>query len=481
MMSSGRIASLVALVVVIVAAVVLIGGSDGDRYVVRAELANADGLRSKAAVKISGVPGGTIKDVKITSRDTALVTMELDEGAGPIGRDASLTVRPTDLLGERFADLHPGNLKNPAQSGSQIPLSRTGSSTDLDELLDMLDADTRTRLGILVNEMGIGFTGRGGDLADLLRRMPRSLGKSRRLIASVAAENAKLKRLIEQGDRVASSVEGRRDQLGEFVDSASAAFRALGDSRRDLSATVANAPAGLAALQDTLGRLRRASVSLRPAAKQLNRVAQPLTSTLRALEPFAASAAPTFRKARQVAPSLQRLGVGATPHVRRLAPTARQLRRILQDAVPSIDQLDRRAMKDLLWFIQNWSLALRGRDNLGHFLGGKMQVSTDQLEVLFASYFGGGPKSPNAASDKPRRGSPKAESKAPLEPITKRVPKVRVPIPDVKEVTSKITETVTGITEKLLPKRSAPGGGTGSAPNQAPAGDVTTLLDFFLG
>jgi virulence factor Mce-like protein len=478
-MTGRRIAAVIALMAVVAVAVVLMGGSDDDGYVVRAELANADGLRTDGSVKIAGITGGTITDVDVTSRDTVLVTMKLDDTAGRIGRGASLTVRPTDLLGERYADLNPGDRKHPEPSGSRIPLSRTGSSTDLDELLDMLDADTRTRLGILVNELGIGLTGEGGRLGELLRRMPVSLDQGRRLLAGVVAENVRLKRLIEQGDRVAASVAGRRDQLGALVGSASAALRAVADARRELSATIAQAPGGLAALRDTLGRLRTASVSLRPAADQLSHVAQPLTATLRALKPFAASASPTLQEARRVAPSLRRLGDGATPHVRRLAPTAGRLRRVLEEAVPSLDEIDRRAMKDLLWFTQNWSLALRGRDSLGHFLGANFMVSSEQLQALLDSYLGGGPKSPGAVSKRAHR-SPSPATKPVSKPAPIRVPVPRVKVPPAKEVVSKVTDTVTGITKKLLPKLGS-GAASGSTSQQEPSTrDITLLLDYLL-
>jgi phospholipid/cholesterol/gamma-HCH transport system substrate-binding protein len=474
-MNARSIATIALVVVAVTAVVVLVGGSGGDRYVVRAEMANASGLRTDAAVKISGVTAGTIADVEVTPRDTAIFTIELDEGAGPIGRGARLRARPSDLLGERYADLSPGDASQPQPSGSMIPLSRASASTDLDEVLDMLDADTRTRVGILVNEMGIGLSGNGKHLAELLRGLPSSLEESQELLAGVAAENVRLRRLISEGARVAASVEGRRDRLGALVDSAAAGLHAIADARTQLGTTIDQAPGGLEALRETLGRLRTASVSLRPAADQLSRVAAPLTTTLRDIKPFADSASGTLKEARRVAPSLKRLGDRATPHVRRLAPTSRRLRRILTDAVPSIKQIDHRAMKDLLWFIQNWARALKGRDNLGHFLGGKMSITIDQLEQLLDGYL-----VPAATGkSKPRRPEPARKRPSLPAVVNKVVPKVSGKGVDLPPVVTKaadiVNQIVTGVTDKLLPKRA--GGGAQQPP---PENAASGLLDFLL-
>src|SRR5439155_9426763 len=125
----------------------------------------------------------------------------------------------------------------------------------------------------------------------------------------------------------------------------------------------------LTQLQGTLTRLASASAALAPTAVYLRRTAPPLTKTLRALPAFADAAKGTLAKARAVAPDRRRLGVGGTPTVRRLEPTSQLLKGLGQAATRGVSQRERRGMEDMLWFVQMWARAMKGRDALGHFIG----------------------------------------------------------------------------------------------------------------
>lgn len=414
-----------AAVAVVAALIFLTGG--GDEYIVRAELQNAGGLRPNASVKIAGVPGGKVKKVEITGRDTAIAILKVNEEAAPIGRGATIQIRPTDLLGERYADMHPGDVSKPQPSGSLIPVKRTQAPVELDDVLNMLDVDTRTRLRIMINEFGIALGGRGADFHQLLEEMPTALDKARALVGEVASENVKLKQLIEQGDRITATIHPKRDKLGDLFTEASRMLGAVADRREELGQTVANAPGALTQLRATLTRLDSASASLRPAARDLRRAAPPLAATLRALPAFADSAEGTLVKARSVAPALRRLGVGATPTVKRLEPTAGLLQDVAREAKPGLAQLDRRGMEDLLHFVQVWARAMKGRDNLGHFIGALVIGNEQVFQSAIDSYVNSA-LNPSTTSDRNKR--PKTQRPAltlPKLPSLKAPPKITVP------------------------------------------------------
>ncbi|MEA2127394.1 MAG: phospholipid/cholesterol/gamma-HCH transport system substrate-binding protein [Solirubrobacteraceae bacterium] len=428
-MSRARLTVILAGAAVAVAAalIFLIGGSD--EYVVRAELQNASGLRRNASVKIAGVPGGKVEKVEITGRDTAIATLKLKQEAAPIGRGATIQIRPTDLLGERYADMDPGDVSKPQPSGSLIPLKRTQAPVELDDVLNMLDVDTRTRLKIMINEFGIALGGRGADFHQILEEMPTALDKARALVGEVASENVKLKQLIVQGDRITATIHPKRDKLGDLVTEASRMLGAVAARRQQLGQTVANAPGALTQLRATLTRLDSASASLRPAARDLRRAASPLAATLRALPAFADSAKGTLVKARSVAPVLRRLGVGATPTVKRLEPTAGLLRDVAHEATPGLAQLDRRGMEDLLNFVQVWARAMKGRDNLGHFIGALVIGNEQAFQSAIDSYVNSA-LNPTTADKGPKTQRPPLRLPT-LPPVT--LPKVKVPpLPKVK-------------------------------------------------
>ena len=494
-MSRARLTAILAGATVAVAAALIFLTGGSDEYVVRAELQNASGLRRNASVKIAGVPGGRVDKVEITAKDTAIATLKLRKEAAPIGRGATIQIRPTDLLGERYADMDPGDVSKPQPSGSLIPLKRTQAPVELDDVLNMLDVDTRTRLRIMINEFGIALGGRGADFHQILQEMPTALDRARALVGEVASENVRLKQLIEQGDSITATIHPKRDKLGDLVTEASRMLGAVAARRQELGQTVANAPGALAQLRATLTRLDSASASLRPAARDLRRAAPPLAATLRALPAFADSAKGTLVKARSVAPALRRLGVGATPTVKRLEPTAGLLRDIAQEATPGLAQLDRRGMEDLLNFVQVWARAMKGRDNLGHFIGALVIGNEQAFLSAIDSYV-------NSALNPTTTSSPDKRPKTQLPPLrlpklpSVTLPKVKVPpLPkvDVPKLKEKIKEVPPKLKEKIkeAPKaldrklKDLVGPGKRAArqhqQQQPPRSDALRLFDYLFG
>jgi phospholipid/cholesterol/gamma-HCH transport system substrate-binding protein len=480
-MNRARLTPILVGVAVLVLAAILLSSGGGEEYTVKAEFTNAGGLRKNASVKVAGVPAGKVKKVEITGRDTAMATLALDKEAAPIGAGAKIQIRPTDLLGERYADMDTGDTSRPQPSGSLIPLKNTSTPVELDDVLNMLDTDTRTRVRILINEFGIGLGARGKDFNQLLVELPPAVDKSKALLAEVAAENVKLKSLITQGDRITATIHGRRDKLSELVKQASGGLRAVAARRQALGATVANAPGALTQLRATLTRLDSASQSLRPAAADLRRAAPPLTATLRALPAFAKSAKGTLAKARSVSPSLRRLGVGATPTVKRLQPTSGLLKDLGTEATPSLAHLDRRGMEDLLQFVQGWARGMKGRDNLGHFIGA-LAIGNEQVFLsAIDSYASGLASTPVSGRHKraktPALHLPKvpAGRTAPNLRLP-RLPKVALPKLDAKKI-KELPEALGRKLGELTGRESQPP----RQQKQSSGSDVLRLFDYLFG
>jgi phospholipid/cholesterol/gamma-HCH transport system substrate-binding protein len=370
-----RMISAGALGLAVVVLIYLIASSgSGGGYIVRAEFSDADGLRKDSSVKIAGVTAGTVSSVTVTPRDTALATFTLDSNAAPIGAGASVEIRPTDLLGEHYAQLNVGDLSKPEPSGMLIPIQRTSEPVELDDILNMFDVDTRTRLRILINEMGVALAGRGADFNTLLSELPPNINQAQILLGQVASENVTLQKLIDEGDRITAAVNGKRDDLGNLITVASDALGEVASRQAQLGATIAGAPGALTQLRTTLDQVGTAAGAITPAAVNLQAAAGPLTTTLRALPPFANSADATLVTARQVAPDLERLGRQGQSPLKALRPTALDLQSVTKQAAPILTELDQRAMRDLLYFVQNWALALKGRDALGSFVGAEVNV-----------------------------------------------------------------------------------------------------------
>src|SRR5947207_2837553 len=68
--------------------------------------------------------------------------------------------------------------------------------TDLDQVLDVLDQNTRARLAVLLNEAGQAFTGRRQDFGDLLNQLPSALSDGTALLGQLVNDNHSLASLI---------------------------------------------------------------------------------------------------------------------------------------------------------------------------------------------------------------------------------------------------------------------------------------------
>jgi phospholipid/cholesterol/gamma-HCH transport system substrate-binding protein len=357
----------------------LFGNAASGRYTVKIELADADGLVPKSTVKIGGVPGGEVAKVSLIRRRFALVTVGLDGGAAPVGQGASAYVRPVNLLGEKYIDLRPGDLSHPLPAGAVIPLSRTGSPVELDDVLNMLDPGTRARMRIIINEAGVAMAGRGADFNSLLDRLPPALDQTGQLLNQIGQDNHTLQGLIVHSDRVISAITGRRDQLSGLVDSAGRALAVTASRRRQLGATITQAPWTLFRLRNTLGRLQSTANDLSPTMVDLRAAAPPLASTLQALPGFAHAASATLRTAQRVAPALTRLGVQGTPPVVRLRPTAAYLESFAHQLAPLLNTMATGGMRSLLGLVNGWTKVIQTSDGLGHVFRIRLALSKEFL------------------------------------------------------------------------------------------------------
>ncbi len=489
------------LSVLAVIVVVIVGKvNDNDKYVVFATFSDAGGILKNYNVKIGGVEAGTVEGIELDDQDNAVVRMELEEGAAPIGAGATAKVRPVNLLGEKFIDLDPGDTSEPRPSGTAIAKSATDVPIELDDALNILDPDTRGALRILINEAGIAMSGRGNDFNSVLEELPPAIDEAEEVVAEVAAENRTLENAIVRGDRVLAAVESKSDDLGELVESAADALGTVADRRAQLGETVRKAPGALGALRSTLARLDGAADQLTPAASDLRRTSPSLAQTLSRTPAFAKDAEDTLATATRVAPTLSKLGRRSTPTLRALRPTADNLARFMSDAEPLVDAIDnRKGLREVLEFMNTWANAIRGKDGLGHTFRIHLTLDEEIITSALAKYAGIdapaiGPAPPNGGSDQtsndvpagPVVRTPSSEPKAatpekrdPTQLVKPALGGVTKGLQDVGKSVEDAVSNLTGRLEKGL-KGGLLKGGERSAQPSAPS-DATKLFNYLLG
>jgi virulence factor Mce-like protein len=213
-------------------------------YTIYAELDNADGLDAANGpqVSVAGVPEGQVTSVSYAD-GRARVTIELNgDVRGKIFADASLRVRPFNAANFLEVDISPGDpAAGPLPPGGTIDAARSSIPVSTDQVLGILDADTRSYLQLLTEQAAIALNGRGGQLAGALARLNPLTSEARQI-----------------GDMLAE----RRQLIAQLVAESSTIFTTLGARHAELASVIANATRLLSVTSARTVQLQQATTQL---------------------------------------------------------------------------------------------------------------------------------------------------------------------------------------------------------------------------
>jgi phospholipid/cholesterol/gamma-HCH transport system substrate-binding protein len=317
-----------------------------ESYDVRLELADASGLAkaSRAQVTVAGVAAGKVEDVRYDARSgRAIARLRLDGGTrGKLHAGTRATIQPRSALEDLVVDLTPGDRRRPALgNGARIAASAGRPAVGADKVLDVLDADTRAQVQLLVDglDRAAGHD-RGSALAAALRALDPASAAARRVTTQLARRRVLLVRLVGHLDVLFTALERRAVPLAQAIGAGRRTLAVTGSEGAALAQTVAELPSTLAAVRSALGGTRALAGPLEPALTRLRRVAAQLPGALDALR----AAAPP---ARGLVAELQRTAGTAAPAVRALrgalraaGPTARALQPSVARLRPIVSAID---------------------------------------------------------------------------------------------------------------------------------------------
>jgi phospholipid/cholesterol/gamma-HCH transport system substrate-binding protein len=235
-------------------------------YKLNAVFANASNLRPNSTVRIAGVDVGKVKsisgykDANGTPTGGALVTMELDNNALPLHRDATLKIRPKLFLeGNFFVQLSPGSPSaTNLRSGSTVPVTQTSAPVQIDQVLSSLQTNTRQNLQTLLKGYGDAINGKPqpGEDADQVpavrgktagQALNQSLDHSPQALRGTALVNEALlgvdphdvSKLVASVQKVSAALNSNEGVLQDFVTNFNHTVRAFANQEGNLRETVA--------------------------------------------------------------------------------------------------------------------------------------------------------------------------------------------------------------------------------------------------
>ena len=380
-----RIAAIVMLAIALPALLVFaVGAKDQTQepggYKVRAIFDNAGNATDGEDVKVAGANVGIVEKMDVTKDKKAAVTLKITEpGFAPFHSDASCSIRPQGLIGEKFVECSTGSSDKPAlqkvpegEKGAGehlMPVGQTSSPVDLDLVNNVLRLPYRQRLAIILNEFGTATAGRGRQLNEAIHRSNPALRDTDRVLAIIAKQNKTLARLAVDSDTVLEPLAAKRERVSSFIVEANETAQATAERSADIERTFQRFPRFLRELKPTLEDLGSLADEMTPVVTDLGDAAPDLNRFITQMGPFSRAATPALRSLGEATdvgrPALRRsrpLITDLARFARRANPVGRQLAQLTQ----SLDKTG--ALERLMDYIFYQGTAINGFDGVSHYL-----------------------------------------------------------------------------------------------------------------
>lgn len=261
-----------------------------ERFELRVQLSSAQAVvpGQGQTVNIAGVEVGEVSEVEVED-GRAVVTVGVEPRYAPLlHSDATVLLRPRTGLGDMTLEMDPGRRGPAVAEGEAIPVSQTLPNVQPDEILRMLDADTRGYLKALLAGGAQGLGGRGEELSAGLRRLEPTARDIARIAGAVAERRRNLAAAIHSF-RLLSEELARRDvELAEFVEASNAALGGFAVREAEVRAALRELPGALRATNAALASAQGFAGTATPALRNLVAPSAALGPALRALQPFLA-------------------------------------------------------------------------------------------------------------------------------------------------------------------------------------------------
>jgi phospholipid/cholesterol/gamma-HCH transport system substrate-binding protein len=375
-------AALVAVMLLVVSGC----GSSGGGYTVRAVFDDAANIIPGEDVKIEGTKVGVVGPVTPTPTAKAAVVLDIENsGFQDFRSDASCTIEPEALIGEKFVNCLPTQPRpegtplppplHKIPSGHEgegqylLPVTNTSSPVDVDLLGDLNRLPERQRFAIIINELGAGLAGRGSDLNAVIRRADPALRELDKVLGILAAQNKTLVNLAEEGDRALAPVAGVKQQISNFIVGADTVSRASANQRGALARNLAGFPPFLEQLGPAMERFGRFAEQTTPTFTDLKAAAPGINQLFTSIPAFASSQTAFFQ-------SLGKTAKTSGPALSSLQPLlarAKKLGNVAQPFSVNLSELftslrDTGGLERFMDFIFLGAGTTNGYDALGHFL-----------------------------------------------------------------------------------------------------------------
>ena len=327
-----------------------------ESYRVTAYFPEAIALAQESDVRIGGVSVGKVKtvelapaDQRVNGKDTTAAELEIEPEFAPIAEDARAILRAKTLLGETYIELtsgtEPGTESAPVslgaaanvsdaeaeeveaiEEGGTLGIGRTEEQTQIDEIFNALDEETRASFQRWQANAAVAIRDRGLDLNDAFGNLGPFVSDASDVIEILERQKVALKGLVCDTGAVFEAVTERDHELAGVITNSNDTFDALASQDRALAETFRIFP--------TFERESRLTF------ERLDAFQENASPLVRDLIPVARDLSPTLDNVRELSPHLRNLFVDLDDLERASQRGLPALERFLDGLAPVLDRLD---------------------------------------------------------------------------------------------------------------------------------------------
>lgn len=365
---------LVALIGTLVAAATffgftIVGGglNPGDAYTLKAVVPTSAQLTPSSRVTMSGVDVGVVTAVKRQGLGT-LVEMRIeDDAVTPVPADSRVAIRQRTPVGESYIAISPGRSRQGLPEDAVLPASRAAEYVDVDEILSVLQGDTREHARELIQGVGSAVDGRGEELNGLLGGGARTLRAGGRVFKLLSGDRDEVAQLVDRVGRVSAAIGERSATIETLAEQGLTTMRALASRDAAVRDTLEGLPGTLRQVRRTSGNLASASATATPVLAELSGALSDLRPAVRRLRPAAQVAREAVRELDTAAPALG----GTLTKLRAASPPLTKalpaLRQTLCEVNPVIRYL-KPYTDDVIMSLVGLGSASNSYDAIGHLI-----------------------------------------------------------------------------------------------------------------
>ena len=356
-------------------------------YEFKVPFKEATSLANEADVRISGVPVGKVKTVKLARNGLNVATLQLDAKYAPLPADSRAILRQKTLLGETYVELTPGtSTSRKLREGGTLSPAQVSPTVELDEIFRLFNDQTRQDFQVWMQSLAVGVTGRGQDLSDAFGNLAPFADDTNDLLKILVTQQGAVQRLVRNTGEVFSALSERRGQLSGLITNANTVFQTTADKNQQLADAFTILPTFEIESRKTLNRLDSFAHNANPVISDLRPWARELSPTLISLDKLAPDLKAFFRDLNPLI-TASRAGIPATTQVLDdLRPLLGQLDPFLRQVIPITDFIAP-YRSELTAFFANTVGATQATDTPGtagkkvHYLRSTNPVSPETLAV----------------------------------------------------------------------------------------------------